>query len=140
MIFVDTSAIYALANRLDLRHALATERFRSLLDSGERLLTHSYVLVEAISLLQRRLGVAAALTAAEGTDAFEVAWVDRELHAEALRRLAASAARRVSFVDQVSFAAMRRYGVTTALAFDQDFVVEGFRLYGEDRQGDRGQP
>lgn len=140
MIFVDTSAIYALTNRLDLRHAVATERFRSLLDAEERLLTHNYVLAEAISLLQRRLGVAAALSAAENADTFEIEWVDRELHAQALRRLAASAARRVSFVDQVSFAVMRRYGVTTALAFDQDFVVEGFRLYGEDRQGDRGQP
>lgn len=140
MIFVDTSAIYALTDRLDLRHAVASERFRSLLDVEERLLTHNYVLAEAISLLQRRLGVAAALSAAESADTFEIEWVDRELHAQALRRLAASAARRVSFVDQVSFAVIRRYGVTTALAFDQDFVIEGFRLYGEDRQGDRGQP
>lgn len=140
MIFIDTSALYAMVDDGDPRHVVARRSLQEILEAREPLLTHNYVVVEALSLIQRRLGLSPALRFVESSDAFNIEWVDRALHHEALRRLAASAARRVSFVDQVSFAVMRRYGVTTALAFDQDFVVEGFRLYGEDHQGDRGQP
>ncbi len=34
------------------------------------------------------------------------------------------------FLDQVSFLVMRGRGLDAALAFDRDFEVEGFRLYG----------
>ncbi len=56
MIFVDTSAIYALADRRDTNHLDAAHRFDTLLQSGRRPFTHSYVLVESMALLDRRLG------------------------------------------------------------------------------------
>ncbi len=59
MIFVDTSAIFALADGIDARHDEATRAFDALLRTGRRLFTHSYVLVESMALLQRRLGRAA---------------------------------------------------------------------------------
>lgn len=127
MIFLDTSAIYALANRADPHHAAAREGFEALLAAGERILTHNYVVLESLALLQRRLGLAAAIELARSAEAFEVEWVDKTLHDEAVRRLAESG-RRVSLVDHVSFAVMRLRGVSTALAFDADFVDEGFDL------------
>ena len=129
MIFVDTSALYALADRADRNHAEARRRFSAVLKAGEALLTHNYVLVESIALIQNRIGIAAALDLARAADNFEVEWVDAKLHQEAIRALARSPRRKISFVDQVSFLVMRGRNVETALAFDRDFEREGFREY-----------
>lgn len=130
MVFLDTSAIYALADLGDPNHGVAKARFQGLLAAGEHVFTHSYVLVESMALLQRRLGLETALKLAESARAFEIEWVDRAIHEEAVQHLARSRARPVSLVDHVSFLVMRRHGVETALAFDRDFVEHGFRLYG----------
>jgi predicted nucleic acid-binding protein len=129
LIFVDTSALYALADRADANHGEARRRFSALLRSAESLLTHNYVLVESIALVQNRIGTGAALDLARSADNFDVEWVDTKLHHDAVRALARSPKRRISLVDQVSFLVMRKRGVGTAFAFDQDFVREGFREY-----------
>jgi predicted nucleic acid-binding protein len=127
VIFFDSSAAYALADRADPNHESARSVYSSL---REGLLTHSYVLVEGIALLQRRMGVSAALRFAAEADQVEVVWVDGPLHAEALSRFAARRRRHASLVDEVSFLVMRRRGLDTAFAFDEDFRREGFRLLG----------
>ena len=129
MIFLDTSAIYALADLGDPEHERAVTHFRAALESTRGLLTHNYVLVESMALIHHRLGHSAALKFAESARAFDIKWVDRSLHDEAVRRVGRSRARRVSFVDQVSFLVMRRHGVRRALAFDADFAAIGFELY-----------
>lgn len=129
MIFLDTSAIYAMADQADPRHERAREWFQEVLEAGEGILTHNYVLVEAMALIQSRLGLAAALKLAHDCRTFDIEWVDRPMHEEAVRRLARLGKRRLSVVDQVSFLVMRRRGVRTALAFDPDFEGEGFELF-----------
>ncbi|HEV8307374.1 MAG TPA: PIN domain-containing protein [Methylomirabilota bacterium] len=129
MIFLDTSAIYAMADRGDTRHRDAVHRFQAALEEGSGILTHNYVLLESMALVQHRLGLAAALSLARDSEAFAVEWVDGAVHAEAVRRLARSRRRRTSLVDEVSFLVMRARGVEAALAFDRDFEFEGFRLY-----------
>jgi len=91
------------------------------------------VLVEAMALLQSRLGLEAAMRLAEDCRAFHVEWVDEATHEEAVRRLSRGAKRRVSLVDQVSFLVMKRRGVLVALAFDTDFEDEGFQIFGSGR-------
>lgn len=130
MIFLDTSAIYALADQADPQHQRAKELMQAALESGEEILTHNYVLVEAMALLQNRLGLDAAVSLARDSRAFHIEWVDETTHEEAVRRLTRLGKRRLSLVDQVSFLVMRRRGVRTALAFDPDFEEEGFRLFG----------
>lgn len=130
MIFLDTSAIYALADARDPRHPIARERFRTLLAAGERLVTHNYVLLESMALLQSRLGLSTALKLATDARAFDIEWVDETTHHEAVHHLARRGRRQVSFVDQVSFLVMRRRGIRSALAFDPDFEHEGFTLFG----------
>ena len=130
MIFADTSALYALADRGDPRHPEAVRLFDAMLSKGEILLTHNYVLVESIALVQHRLGVKPAVKLARSADGFEVAWVDRALHEEAVQQLERSPKRRVSLVDRVSFLVMRQRKVEKAFAFDPDFANEGFRLVG----------
>jgi predicted nucleic acid-binding protein len=125
VIFVDTSALYALADAADPNHGKARQILESILDREVALLTHSYVLVESIALVQHRLGTAPALSLAESRG-FEVEWVDAARHREAVRALGAKQRRRVSFVDLVSFSVMRARAIRTAFAFDADFEREGF--------------
>jgi predicted nucleic acid-binding protein len=128
VIFLDTSAIYALADERDARHRRATEQLEAVRQSGEELLTHNDVVLEALALRQHRLGRDVALKFARTAETLTIEWVDQRRHQAAVRRRARGA-RAGSLVDQVSFLLMRARGVRTALAFDDDFVAEGFRLY-----------
>jgi predicted nucleic acid-binding protein len=56
----------------------------------------------------------------------EVVWVDAELHEAGLDTLAKSAARSISLVDAVSFAALRARGARRAFAFGRHFTAAGF--------------
>jgi uncharacterized protein len=129
VIFLDTSAIYAWADTADANHRAAVRRLQAILDAGEDLLTHNYVMLESIALLQARLGVAAAGKLARDSTAFVIDWVDEELHQAAMRELERSRRRHVSLVDHVSFHVMRRRQIATAFAFDPDFTRAGFRLF-----------
>lgn len=129
MIFLDTSAIYAWADAADPNHHAAVRHLRAILESGEELLTHNYVLVESIALLQARLGIIAATKLAKDSTAFVIEWVDDDLHASGIRELERSKKRHVSLVDHISFLVMRRRHVATAFAFDPDFISAGFRLF-----------
>jgi predicted nucleic acid-binding protein len=130
MIFIDTSAIYALADRGDPLHDQAKERFASILSAGETIFTHNYVLVESLALLQARIGIDAALALGRSARAFQVEWVDESSHQEGIRQLERSRKRQVSFVDQMSFLIMRRRRLDTAFAFDPHFTTEGFNIFG----------
>ena len=128
MIFIDTSAIYALASRSDPNHSSAKAKFESILDSNLPLVTHNYVLVESLSLLQHRLGLATATRFGRESQWIEIEWVTREIHDEAARRWTVGS-RGVSFVDHVSFLIMQLRRMETAFAFDDDFRGAGFALY-----------
>ena len=128
MIFFDTSAIVALANRADQRHAEAKALLAGI-DPGS-LLTHNYTITEAFALLHRRLGLAVALRFERDLAQFQVVWIDRRLHESAVKNLARKGTRRSSLVDEVSFLVMRERGIDTAFAFDADFEREGFRTLG----------
>lgn len=127
-VFVDTSALYAVLDRDDANHAAASEAFDALLDQAT-LVTHSYVVVEATALVQRRLGMEAVRALADDAlPAIELIFVDESLHRAASAALLASGERGISLVDWTSFELMRRRGLTDAFAFDDDFAREGFRL------------
>ena len=126
-VFVDTSALYALLDRDDTQHQKAKSAFSGLLKK-EELVTHSYVIVEAVALTQRRLGSDAVralvdeLLPAIGT----TIWVDEAAHRASMSALLAASPTDVSLVDQVSFHVMRELGVSRAFAFDDDFRAAGF--------------
>ena len=128
MIFIDTSAIYALASRSDVNHASAKAKFAALIESNVPLITHNYVIVEALSLLQHRLGLTSASRFERESRWLHIEWITPETHAEAARRWSVGT-RTVSFVDQVSFLIMQLRGMSTAFAFDEDFEESGFELY-----------
>ena len=127
MIFVDTSAIYALLDRADENHARASGKWSELLDANSQLFTTNYVLVESCALAQHRLGLEAVRAIQEDfLPAIEIRWIDGKTHAESMTALLAARRRKLSLVDCSSFAVMRQAGVRVAWAFDKHFAEEGF--------------
>ncbi|MBM4278960.1 MAG: PIN domain-containing protein [Deltaproteobacteria bacterium] len=129
MTFLDTSAIYALADKTDPNHATAYNKFQIILKSGETFLLHNYVLVESAALLRARLGFPSAILFLRNAKSFEVEWVDQDLHEEAEKELERIGKRGISLVDCASFIVMRKRGVGKVLAFDPDFSDQGFTTY-----------
>lgn len=130
MIFVDTSALFALLDADDPNHPAANDALRRHSDI-DRFVTHNYVIVESSALIQRRLGmrIVGAFTD-RLLPLLDVSWVDRERHDRAVATWLASRRRGLSLVDVVSFDLMREQRVRTAFAFDDDFRLEGFELLG----------
>lgn len=126
MIFVDTSAWYALADRADANHDQAQNVFSRLCANGDELITHNYIIVESAALMQHRLGFDVAEKFLTDVSSFRVVWVDQALHDAAVRLFCETRKRAISFVDCMSFALMRKRALTHAFAFDDDFKTFGF--------------
>lgn len=114
----------ALIDAGDDCHAAAAGYYAS---SNDSLLTHNYVVVETISLVQRRLGgPAVRLLVEDILPDVEPVWIGEDVHRAAEAALLSAPRRRVSLVDWVSFEVMRREGIDRAFAFDRDFAAQGF--------------
>ena len=97
--------------------------------SGQPLLTHNYVLIEIVALLQRRLGMPSARAFLSDAQNFTVHWVTPDDHSEAVTLFEQHNRRGLSLVDCMSFVVMRKYQSTAALAYDADFQTEGFDVF-----------
>jgi len=129
MIFLDTSAIYALADRDDEHHQEAVRIYQAALTKRESIIVHNYILVESAALLQRRLSQQIAVQFLHDAESFTIIWIDEDLHAAARKRLEASHSAQISFVDAISFQVMTRHGILSCLTFDKHFAQEGFSTY-----------
>ena len=130
-VFVDTSGLFAALDSADPNHATAASGLHRLLDGladrSRTAVIHTGVAIELSALVQRRLGHAAARDLHESLlPLFDMRWIDAHLWGEAVERMGTSRRRRVSLVDQLSFAVMRRDSIDTAFEFDADFRAEGF--------------
>lgn len=124
--FVDTSAIYALLVRSEEGHPATVAAFRSLVESGQGLFTTSYVLVEAVALLQHRLGLDPIRDLEEAiVPLLAVEWVATPLHRKGVERLLRQDRHRLSLVDCVSLEFMRSAGIRQALALDPHLGQDG---------------
>ena len=130
MIFVDTSAFYALEVESDANHEIARGFLRKLREGKYgTLLTTDYVLDETLTLLRLRHGVRAALEFLEkvrNSKSVRVVWVDETVFEKALEYFERDEERRWSFTDCTSFAVMELLGVEHAFAFNEDFERAGF--------------
>lgn len=120
-VFVDTSAFFALADKTDRFHHQALRYVQS----TDRLLVTSNVVVhETITLLRMRLGYEPALQfglrllSETTTPVIRVTPADEEKAWAIFRQYPD---KRFSFADCTSFAIMKRLGIGTAFAFDEDF-------------------
>lgn len=133
MIFIDTSAVYALADRADENHKSAKEILRTLINNHEELVTHNYIIVESAALLQNRLGVSPAITFLQEVKQFSIIWIDEILHDAAREYFEKQGKRNLSFVDCASFVVMQQQRIEQALAFDKDFTKAGFEATSHNR-------
>ena len=128
-LFVDTSALLAFLDADQPRHGEVIDAWDEAVAGGRLLVTSNYVLVESFALVQRRLGLAAMRALADVlVPMLRTVWIDDELHAAALAALFTAGRRKLSLVDCTSFELMRRQGLTEALALDDDFTRQGFRV------------
>lgn len=126
--FVDTSAWFAYANRTDREHR---EVKNALASFKGRLVTSNFVVDETVTLCLFRLGHRAAVVLGETlftSRMIDLARLAPEDEQAAWSLFVACADKQYSFTDCTSFTVMRRLGVKTALALDEDFVHEGFEV------------
>ncbi len=130
--FLDTSAWVAAAIVGQARHAEAKAAYSGAVRAGNRILTTPMVLGEAHALFLRYLGTRLARLAVESVladPAHTVLPVDAELVSDALNNwITPYRDQRFSLCDAVSFATMKREGITRALAIDHHFAAAGFEI------------
>ena len=126
-VFVDTSALFALLVETDDNHEAACAAAPSLRDQDAGLVTSSFVVLETVTLLQARIGVAAVrIFYRDVLPLLKVAWIDEDLLHRAISALLASSQRRISLTDWSSITLMREREIVHVFAFDEDFARQGF--------------
>ena len=128
-VFVDTSALLPLLDAGDADHAAVSAAWADLRRAEAVATTTNYVLLEALAVCQRRLGMVAARRLQQDlAPVLEVEWVTRQAHAEGSIAMLAANRREVSLVDCVSFEVMRRLGIRRAFTLDEHFREQGFEV------------
>ena len=129
-VFVDTSGLYALADRRDPARA-ATERcVAALVRTGARLILTDYIVDEACTLAKARAGGRSALRLleiVERSEAIHVVWVGEERFEATKSFFRKHADHGYSFTDCSSFVVMRELRIRDALTTDRHFSEAGFR-------------
>ncbi len=126
-VFVDTSALIAFLDADDARHAAVLTTFADL--ASDELVTHGYVVAEALAVTRRRLGLEATIALLdEVLPVIDLLPVDTALHPEAQQRYRTALPTATSFVDHVSLLLMERDGITTAFVLDPDFAAAGVQI------------
>ncbi len=128
-VFLDTSALYETADRGSRRHSDARAALARLMADGTRMVITDLVIAELHGLTLGRVGPSHALAVVDailGSPRIRLLATGPPLIVEGLEFVRARPGRRLSLVDATSFLVMRREGIGTAFALDDDFVAEGF--------------
>ena len=131
LVFVDTSAWWALFEASDNCHARAKEAFGGLVARSTELITTDYVLDEVVTGLLGRAGHSAAVRAGKGireSTLVGIAFVGADLFNEAWRIFEKHDRMRWSLTDCTSMAVMKARRITKAFSFDSDFRKMGFEV------------
>jgi hypothetical protein len=130
LIFVDTSAWYAVEVEDDVNHEKAC-KFLSLIASGKYgiSITTDYVLDETLTLLRSRRDLTSATTFMDKikkSSSVRVFWIDENLFEKALDIFQKSNHKSWSFTDCTSFVLMRELSISEAFTFDSHFREAAF--------------
>lgn len=129
VIFVDTAAWLALANKSDELHATARRIHRRLLREGKRYLTTDLVILEvanAMSLQPLRRIAVPFIEALQASPRHEVIRVTSEFYDSGWRLYKERKDKDWGLTDCISFVVMGRRQVTTAFTSDRHFEQAGF--------------
>ena len=129
VIFIDTSALIALTDDQDKFHNEAKRQWRAVLENQDAPICNNYVVLETISLVQRRFGMEYIhALQMEFLTLLEIHWIDESQHQAALEHFLQANRRHLSLVDCSSFSTMRKLGIQTVFTFDEHFREQGFKL------------
>jgi predicted nucleic acid-binding protein len=131
VIFFDTSAIVGRIVQRDQHHKKAVEFWDSLSSATTLCFTSNFVLAEAITLIARRTSYPFATRQARKLYASTVLRVVRPEQRDefqAVHFMNKYADHGIGFVDCISFAMMRRLGISDVFGFDGHFAAAGFHL------------
>jgi predicted nucleic acid-binding protein len=129
IVFADTSALFSLLVRDDYMHIRARANFEHFMENNAVLLTSSYVLIETVTLLQRRVSLEAVWDFNRRImPILDIVWADERWHTQAMQRMYAEGTRSVSITDCLSFEIMEAREITTAFTFDSHFTERGFEM------------
>ena len=131
-IYIDTAAFLATLNINDRYHPSARITWDEILASASTLFSSNYVILETTALLQHRFGIEAVrLFESDIIPVLEIAWVDKDIHMQAMSALLVANRRNLSLVDCTSFEIMRQIGIEAAFTFDPHFSEQGFAVFPE---------
>jgi len=133
MIFIDTSAWYAVEVEDDVNHKAAC-KFIAQITSGKHGagITTDYILDETLTLLRSRRGLDSALSFINKfrkSKSIRVFWINEDLFDKALDTFQSSGSKKWSFTDCTSFALMRELNVSEAFCFDMHFREAGAQAF-----------
>lgn len=128
-VFADTSALFSILVQDDYMHDRAKLNYEHFRQSNTHLVTSSYVLLETMALLQRRVGLEAVLDFDRNiAPLLRVIWVDEAWHNRAMQRLHSERSRGLSLTDCLSFEIMDAMEILTAFTFDGHFSDRGYEI------------
>jgi uncharacterized protein len=129
-LFVDTAGWMACADRAEPRHQRACQARDAALKRGELSVTTDYVVDETLTLIRRRLGLAAAEAwwkQVEGSSRLRWEWIDLARAEKAHGLFFRYRDKDYSFTDCTSFVVMQELKLKQALTTDDHFRRMGFR-------------
>ena len=129
IVFIDTTAHYALLDRGDRHHEDANNLWRSLGTRKLRPITSNFVLAESHALILHHLGYGRAKDFVERLrSSVRIEPVAAGDEDRAWEIITAYSDKNFTYVDATSFAMMERFDVRTAFAFDRHFGQYGFSV------------
>jgi len=123
------AALFALLVRDDHMHVRARATFEHFAENNTLLLINASILLETLTLLQRRVSLEAIWDFNRKImPILDVVWANERWHPRALQRLHAERSRSVSLTCSLSFEIMEAREIATAFTFDNNFTERGFEM------------
>ncbi len=128
LVYVDTSALIALAAPSDKNHSAALAYLRSALAEGTRFVLGRPVLIEYLDGVAKRVGKSDAIEQLRSLESSAVMRIEPDIeddHPLARDLFLRYDDQAIDMTDSLSFAIMERLDLTEAFTFDRDFAVHG---------------
>ena len=131
ILFIDTSAFYALEDISDQHHLEAVAFQNMIADGGYQLITTNYVLSETYTLLRMKLGHKKAVdfgNKIQSSNIVTTVHYPEKKEKSAWKMFCKYRDKCFSYVDCTSFVVMKEKRITQAFTFDYHFQQAGFDL------------
>jgi predicted nucleic acid-binding protein len=130
IVFVDTSALYALFNESDMDHLSAITCMHELTQNQCSFIISNFIVDEIYTLLLTKVNRSVALKITEYLiSEWVVERISYEDEQRAMSILKSSKDKSYSYTDSTSFALMERLGIKYAFAFDKHFQQYGLKVF-----------